>query len=143
MTRRYRVTVLTRSNSDPVSVQQSKDKWYRVYTGEGYVIEINASSLRFQPGRVLRVQFRTILSNPETLGGSSGEKYKTRLEAIEFKLDERRYRMSDTTLLNSAARSCNGIRRIRCENGEFSSLAELPNGFLPPHAQCLRLEPGR
>jgi hypothetical protein len=80
--------------------QQSKDKWYRVYTGEGSVIEINASSLRFQPDHILRVQFRTIFSNPETLGGGSGEKYKTRLEAIEFKLDERRYRISDTTLLD-------------------------------------------
>ena len=80
--------------------QQSKDKWYRVYTGEGSVIEINASSLRFQPDHVLRVQFRTIFSNPETLGGSSGEKYKTRLEAIEFKLDKRQYRISDTTLLD-------------------------------------------
>ena len=104
LTRRYRVTVLTRSNSDPISAQQTKDKWYRVYTGEGYVIEINASSLRFQPDHVLRVQFRTILSNPETLGGTSGEKYKTRLEAIEFKLDERRYRISDTTLLDSGGK---------------------------------------
>ena len=84
--------------------QQSKDKWHRVYTGEGYVIEINASSLRFQPDHVLRVQFRTILSNPETLGGSSGEKYKTRLEAIEFKLDQGRYRISDTTVLDSSGK---------------------------------------
>ena len=104
LTRRYRVTVLTRSNSDSISAQQTKDKWYRVYTGEGYVIEINASSLRFQPDHVLRVQFRTILSNPEPLGGSSGEKYKIRLEAIEFKLDERRYRISDTSLLDSSGK---------------------------------------
>ena len=80
--------------------QQTKDKWYRVYTGEGSVIEINAFSLRFQPDHVLRVQFRTIFSNPETLGGTEGEKYKTRLEAIEFKLDEGQYRISDTTLLD-------------------------------------------
>ena len=100
-TRRYRVTVLTRSNSDPVKGQQTKDKWHRVYTGEGSIIEINSSSLQFQPDHVLRVQFRTILSNPEYLGGASGEKYKTRLEAIEFKLDEGRYRISDTTLLDA------------------------------------------
>jgi hypothetical protein len=84
--------------------QQTKEKWYRVYTGEGYVIEINASSLRFQPDHVLRVQFRTVLSKPETFGGTSGEKYKTRLEAIEFKVDERRYRISDTTLLDSSGK---------------------------------------
>lgn len=90
--------------SSLLPAQQTKDKWHRVYTGEGSVIEINASSLRFQPDHVLRVQFRTVLSNPESLGGSSGEKYKTRVEAIEFKLDEGRYRISDATLLDSSGK---------------------------------------
>jgi hypothetical protein len=64
---------------------QQKDKWQRVYTGEQLVIEINASSVKFEPDHVLRVQFRTIFSDPETLPGTSGAKYKTRLEVLDFK----------------------------------------------------------
>ena len=84
--------------------QQTKDKWQRVYTGEESVIEINTSSLRFQSDYILRVQFRTVMSHPVTLAGTSGAKYKTRLETIDFKLNESRYRLFETSLLDSAGK---------------------------------------
>jgi len=80
---------------------QTKDKWQRVYTGEDSVIEINVSSLRFEADHILRVQFRTILSKPETITGNPGAKYKSRLETIDFKLNERRYRPIEIMLLDS------------------------------------------
>lgn len=80
---------------------QTKDKWERVYTGEESVIEINASNLKFEPDYILRAQFRTILSHPETLPGTSGAKYKTRLEVLDFKMNQRQYRMFETTLLDT------------------------------------------
>ena len=85
----------------PVFAQQTKDKWQRVYTGEESVIEINPSSLKFEPDRILRVQFRTIFSHTQTLPGASDTKYKMRLETIDFKLNEGRYRLSETSLLDS------------------------------------------
>lgn len=84
--------------------QQTKDKWQRVYTGEESVIEINSSSLKLEPDHVLRVQFRTILSRPESLPGVSSAKYKTRLETIDFKPNNRLYRLFETTLLDGAGK---------------------------------------
>lgn len=81
--------------------QQTKDKWQRVYTGEESVIDVNASNLKFEPDHILRVQFRTILSDPETLPGTPGVKYKTRLEVLDFQPNHRRYRMFETTLLDA------------------------------------------
>ena len=86
-----------------IRAQHTKDKWQRVYTGEESVIEINVSSLSLQPDQILRVQFRTILSHPETLPGTSGTKYKTRLETIDFKVTGR-YRPFETTLLDSSGK---------------------------------------
>ena len=86
----------------PISVcgQQTADKWDRVYTGEEYVIEINVSRLKLEPDRILQAQFRTILSAPESLRGKPEAKYKTRLETIDFKLNERKYRFTEITLLD-------------------------------------------
>lgn len=84
--------------------QQTRDKWQRVYTGEESIIEVNASSLKLEPDHVLRVQFRTILSHPETHPGISSAKYKTRLETIDFKPNERRYRPFEMTLLDTGGK---------------------------------------
>ena len=84
-----------------VRAQQTKDKWERVYTGEESVIEINTSSLKFAPDRIMRVQFRTMYSRAETVPGTSDTKYKMRLETIDFKLNEGQYRISETSLLDS------------------------------------------
>ena len=58
----------------PSLAQQTKDKWQRVYTGAESVIEINTSSLEFEPDYILRVEFRTVLSHDETLPGASEAK---------------------------------------------------------------------
>lgn len=87
-----------------VRAQQTKDKWQRVYTGEESVIEINTTSLKFEPDLILRVQFRTTYTKAETLPGTSDTKYKMRLEIIEFKLNETRYRISETSLLDSSGK---------------------------------------
>ena len=84
-----------------VCAQQTKDKWQRVYTGDESIIEINTASLKFEPDYVVRVQFRTTYTHAETLPGTSATKYKMRLETIDFKLNEARYRISETSLLDS------------------------------------------
>lgn len=79
---------------------QQEERWDRVYTGEEYVIEMNVSTVRLEPERILKAQFRTVLSQPEALKGTPETKYKTRLETIEFKLSDRRYRFSEISLLD-------------------------------------------
>lgn len=90
----------------PVSAlaQSEKDRWQRVYTGEDSLIEVNASSLSFEAKQILRVQFRTVFSKPETLPEKSGTKYKIRLETIEFK-SAGRYRFYATSLLDSSGKT--------------------------------------
>lgn len=84
-----------------VGAQQTRDKWERVYTAEDSVVEINASSLSFRPDHILRVQFRTVFSKALPLPGTPNTKYKTQLETIDFKLNEARYRISETSLHDS------------------------------------------
>jgi hypothetical protein len=87
-----------------LSAQQAKDKWQRVYTGAESIIEINTSSLKFEPDYIIRAQFRTVLSHAETLPGTSDTKYKSRLETIDFKLNDGRYRIFETSLLDSSGK---------------------------------------
>jgi hypothetical protein len=79
---------------------QAKDQWQRAYTGDGSVIELNTATLRFAPGGVLRAEFRTVFANAESTGGDRGVKYKTRLETIDFRLSDRRYRFAEISLLD-------------------------------------------
>ena len=91
----------------PISIraQQEKEKWQRVYTGEESLIEINVSNFSFEPEGILRVRYRTIMSKPETVKETPGAKYKSRLETIDFKLNEKRYRLRETTLLDSIGKT--------------------------------------
>ena len=73
-----------------------------VYTGEDSIIEINSSAVTFQPERILRAEFRTVFSKPETIGrGESAVKYKTSLETIDFRMDDHRYRFFEIALLDT------------------------------------------
>ena len=84
--------------------QPAKEHWKRVYTGEDSIVELDDSSSRFEPGNILRADFRTVFSNAERIGGQSGAKYKTRLETIDFKLNERQYRFFEVALLDAAGK---------------------------------------
>jgi hypothetical protein len=83
---------------------QAKDQWQRAYTGDGSVIEVNTSTLKFAPKRVLRAEFRTVFSNAESTGGARAVKYKSRLETIDFRLSDRRYRFVEISLLDSGGK---------------------------------------
>ncbi|MGH9966374.1 MAG: hypothetical protein ACREBG_00865 [Pyrinomonadaceae bacterium] len=93
------------SLSISIRAQRERDKWQRVYTGEESVIDVNVSGPTFDAGHVLRVKFRTTLSKPESLKEKPGTKYKSRLETIEFKLTDKRYRIHDISFLDSAGKT--------------------------------------
>lgn len=80
---------------------QQRERWQRVYTGEDSVIEIDVSSLGFEPGYMLRANFRTILSKAEGLDHKGTTKYKSRIETVLFKPHERRYRFEGISWIDS------------------------------------------
>jgi hypothetical protein len=80
--------------------QTPQAKWERVYTGDESVIDIDRASLELEP-HIMRADFRTVLSRAENLRGTEGTKYKSLLETYEFKLNENRYRVSETTWLDA------------------------------------------
>jgi hypothetical protein len=80
---------------------QEKDEWRPIFKYEdGSVIELNASKVRFGLGDLAQVQFRLIWAKPESLKGISGGSYKTRIENVEFKCKERKFKRSEMTLLD-------------------------------------------
>ena len=87
----------------PICVR-GQDKWERVHTGQEYIIEINVNHLKLERERVLQAQFRTILSQPESLRGKPEAKYKTRLETIDFKLNDGKYSFAEVTLLDPSGK---------------------------------------
>ena len=82
----------------------AKDQWQRVYTGDDSVIELDTTTLRFGSANLLRAHFRTVFSSAESVGGDRGVKYKTRLETIDFRLTDRRYRFVEISLLDPAGK---------------------------------------
>ena len=84
-----------------IGAQQERARWQRVYTGEDSVIEINRSSLHFEPEHVVRATYRTALSKPESLPEKSGTKYKKRIETIAFTAAGRRYRFEEVRWLDA------------------------------------------
>ena len=84
-----------------IQAQTSGEKWRRVFTAEEFSVDVDPASLRFEPERILRARFRTIYSKGETTDGNPVTKYKTRLEWIAFKSNEKRYRVDDVSLVNS------------------------------------------
>jgi hypothetical protein len=93
-----------------IQAQEPKGKWKRVFTGEGSIIELNVATPRFEPSHAMRVDFRTTFSKPEKLTSTSDLRYKTRLETIDFKLREKRYRLFETTILDEAGKSLSSYK---------------------------------
>ena len=81
--------------------QNDKETWQRIITGDDFVVEIDALSLKFEPNGVISAKFRTILSKPESLPDDPKTKYKTRLETIQFKTNSLSYRLFGVHLLDS------------------------------------------
>ncbi len=82
-----------------VQAQQAPDKWQRVYTSEAFITDIDPSSLHFE-STTLRVQTRTILTEPASVSRDTDSKYKTALQTIEFRLDGKQYRLPETVFLD-------------------------------------------
>ena len=85
-------------------VAQRLPEWYRVYTFDESIIEMNTSNV-IVGGDIGRVTFRWTFDQPETFKGEPQLKYKSRLEAIEFKCADGRYRYYELSLVDSTGKT--------------------------------------
>ena len=85
-------------------IAQNTPEWYRVYTFDESIIEMNTSNV-VVGGDIGRVTFRWTFDQPEVLNGNPKLTYKTRLETIEFKCTDQRYRYYEVRLLDSTGKT--------------------------------------
>src|SRR6266480_7325796 len=85
-------------------VAQQLPEWYRVYTFDESIIEMNTSNV-IVGGDIGRVTFRWTFDQLETLKGNPELKYKSRLETIEFRCVDQRYRYFEVSLLDSTGKT--------------------------------------
>jgi hypothetical protein len=117
--------------------QQAMDKWQRLYTGEGSIIELNVSRTRFEPSYVMRAEIRTTFSEPQKVSRTSAETYKTRLETIDFKLNDKHYRLFETTILDSSGRMLNSYKTTPVDEWRVIK----PNSMMDRLFAALRMLP--
>ncbi len=82
--------------------QDNTDQWLRVFTEEESIIDVNRSSLVLEQNQVISAQFKTKLLKPEPVPGKPDIKYQTRLDSIQFSMKDRRYRISESDLLDAS-----------------------------------------
>ncbi|HUS10235.1 MAG TPA: surface-adhesin E family protein [Pyrinomonadaceae bacterium] len=100
-------------------VAQQLPEWYRVYTFDESIIEMNTSLVTFISKDVTRVRFRWTFDHPETLSGEPQSKYKSRLEVMEFNCSLQRYRPYHLTYFDSAG---NLVHLEENQLGEWSTV---------------------
>src|SRR6266851_5314626 len=85
-------------------IAQKTPEWNRVYTFDESIIEMNTSNV-IVGGDIGRVTFRWTFDQPEVLNGNPKLTYKTRLETIEFRCTDGRYRYYEVSLLDSEGKT--------------------------------------
>jgi hypothetical protein len=115
--------------------QDNADQWLRVFTEEDSVIDVNRSSLVIEQNQVISAKFRTKLLKPEQVPGKTDIEYQTRVDSIQFSIKDRRYRISQSNLLDASGNvvlsnsssGANGWKPLRGRTGGrlFSAASHL------------------
>src|SRR6185436_2456920 len=98
---------------------QQLPEWYRVYTFDDSVIEMNTSLVTTISDDVTRVRFRWTFDQPEALSGKPKLTYKSELEVMELNCSLQRYRSYHLTFFDEAG----NIIRIQDSPGEWRAVA--------------------
>ena len=80
---------------------QKKEKWIRIHTFEDAVIEMNATNITFGLYNIGHVRFRWVYDKPEKIPSKPDVKFKSRIEIIEFKCEEKLYRLYEITYFDA------------------------------------------
>lgn len=94
------LSILIPISSTSLTAQQLPT-WYRVYTFDESIIEMNTSLVTFISKDISRVRFRWTLDQPAALNGEPKLKYKSRLEVFEFNCSLQRYRPYHLTFVDA------------------------------------------
>jgi Surface-adhesin protein E len=105
-------------SSQSLTAQQLPE-WYRVYTFDDSVIEMNTSLVTTISEDVTRVRFRWTFDQPEPLSGEPKLRYKSELEVMELNCSLLRYRPYHFTFFDQAG----NIIRIQDSPGEWRAVA--------------------
>lgn len=83
---------------------QQTPEWYRVYTFEDSVIEMNTIQVRFSGKSRGLARFRWSFDKAEALSGEPQTKYKSRVEVIEFDCSNGRFRPREVTFFDTVGK---------------------------------------
>jgi hypothetical protein len=84
-----------------VFAQKATQQWLRVITGEESIIEVDRTSLTLEPKAIIQARFRTTVTTPEQVPGKAELHFRSRIDEIQFDLDNNRYRIAETIFLNA------------------------------------------
>jgi hypothetical protein len=92
------IAILLLSMMLPLTTAQEKEKWKRVITFDESVVDLNVSQVSFGEGDIAQVKFRTTYSKLVPVRG--GGNYKVLVEVMDFRCQERLYRLSEETFFD-------------------------------------------
>jgi hypothetical protein len=106
------------------SMAQQPQEWYRVYTFDDSVIEMNIPQVTFASDSIARARIRWVFDQPETLSGQPQLKYKSQFEIIEFDCSNSRFRTYEVRWLDATGKV------IRLEQTPSEEWREVSGGFM-------------
>ncbi len=72
---------------------QPLPEWFRVYTYDDSIIELNTNYVMFSNRKIERVRFRWSFQTPQTLNGKSEFKYLSILQEVQFDCGNKIFRL--------------------------------------------------
>jgi hypothetical protein len=76
-----------------VAKPQRLPEWFRVYTYDDSIIELNTNYVMFSNRNIERVRFRWSFQTPQILSGKSDVKYQSVLQEIQFDCQNKTFRL--------------------------------------------------
>ena len=93
--------VLIISFSQIVIKSQTLPEWFRVYTFDDSIVELNTNYVMFSNRKTERVRFRWTYTKPQKLDSNSQLRYKSILQEITFDCSNKKYSIYDIQLYDA------------------------------------------
>jgi hypothetical protein len=82
--------------------QDDEGRWLRVLTNEDSIIDVDRFSLELERAQVIRADFRTTFSKSIPPVGTPGNSHAARLDSIQFRVSDRRYRVRESKFFDAS-----------------------------------------
>ena len=115
---------------------QEKTKWQRLYTYEDSTVEVDASNIIFSTDFTGRVRFRFAFSRLQPLAGKQ-VRYNSVIETIEFKCEERLYRVVDVKRFDGRGTLVDSDAPTRSADWENVKARSMMDKFLLPGCHAI------